>query len=225
MASTSPAAEERAGPVGDQPARDVAWPARAADPGGHGEQPGGVEGPEAQPGRRSTPGAGTAGPGWRRRRGRAGRRPAWRRPRRRTRRRRRSGARSATKAGSRRSTVATARTSEGDPRPVALGGRVRRPVVARRGRRAWSRRPAVTRSDGVRVTSRPGRVAAAVLGTARVATREARVTKHIFVTGGVASLARQGAHRLLARPAAQGPGPPGHDAEARPVHQRRPRAR
>ena len=49
------------------------------------------------------------------------------------------------------------------------------------------------------------------------------MTKHIFVTGGVASLARQGHHRLLARPTAQVPGPAGHDAEARPVHQRRPR--
>ena len=36
---------------------------------------------------------------------------------------------------------------------------------------------------------------------------------------------RQGAHLLLARAAAQGPGPAGHDAEARPLHQRRPRAR
>ena len=34
-------------------------------------------------------------------------------------------------------------------------------------------------------------------------------------------LPRQGAHGLLARSAAEGPGPAGHDAEARPVHQRR----
>ena len=32
----------------------------------------------------------------------------------------------------------------------------------------------------------------------------------------------QGPHRLLARPPAQVPWPPGHDAEARPLHQRRP---
>ena len=36
-------------------------------------------------------------------------------------------------------------------------------------------------------------------------------------------LARQGAHRLLARPAAQVPGPAGDHVQARPVHQRRPR--
>ena len=48
------------------------------------------------------------------------------------------------------------------------------------------------------------------------------MAKHIFVTGGVASSPRQGAHGLLARPAAEGAGPAGHDAEARPVHQRRP---
>ena len=47
------------------------------------------------------------------------------------------------------------------------------------------------------------------------------MTKHIFVTGGVA-LAGQGPHRLVARAAAEEPGPAGHDAEARPVHQRRP---
>ena len=35
-------------------------------------------------------------------------------------------------------------------------------------------------------------------------------------------LPRQGAHRLLARAAPEAPGAAGHDAEARPVHQRRP---
>ena len=36
-------------------------------------------------------------------------------------------------------------------------------------------------------------------------------------------LPRQGAHRLLARATPEAPGTAGHDAEARPVHQRRPR--
>ena len=35
-------------------------------------------------------------------------------------------------------------------------------------------------------------------------------------------LARQGPHRLLARPAPQVPGPAGHDVQARPLYQRRP---
>ena len=48
------------------------------------------------------------------------------------------------------------------------------------------------------------------------------LTKHIFVTGGVASSLGQGDHRLLARAAAEVAGPAGHDAEARPLHQRRP---
>ena len=40
--------------------------------------------------------------------------------------------------------------------------------------------------------------------------------------GGCGQFPGQGDHGLLARPAAEGPWPAGHDAEARPVHQRRP---
>ena len=49
------------------------------------------------------------------------------------------------------------------------------------------------------------------------------VTKHIFVTGGVASSLGKGITASSLGPPAQGPWPAGHDAEARPVHQRRSR--
>ena len=124
------------------------------------------------------------------------------------------------------------------PRPMAIGPRMTpkasRPAGAdqqpkrRRCRRA---RTSTGRSGSARDRRRhgpslsvPGLRYAEIPTLARPSTSEVHPHAEAHLRDGWrGQLARQGSHRLLARSAAQAPRAAGHDAEARPVHQRRPR--
>ena len=186
----------------------------------------------ARRGRRARRAAGTPGPGWRRCRGTAAR-PL-----------RIASADDANTPSSNTSDFVARRTpgcAARSPRPRGPAASVRQcaaPASARPGER---RRVSTARRTGCR---HPGTVSkvrsvAGARGCRRVVVvRVASASDFASTDGreqglGEAHLRdrwcgvepREGPHRLVARAAAQEPGPAGHDAEARPLHQRRSRAR
>ena len=185
--------------------------------------------------------AGTPGPGSRRPRGTAARRGASPAPTTRTRRRRRRATGVANSAGRRRTTATTPRTTasmrqwgRSAGRPVVAAAAVSGSVVLTGAHGSGARGPGgrMVRSPAVvsrRSQSPPVIVACECcpIGVARWMLLDGRwrigkLGKAHLRDRWRGIEPRQGAHVLLARAAAQGPGPAGHDAEARPVHQRRP---